>query len=325
MSLLQNISNRISRPATPATLPTPAPTLAPTPVATPTAAIRPRRPVSVSVAAVVESIGSLTAEGLKRLLDTQDNIPDQTRTGQAGHIHVSSLIGFCDRRHALLRLYGSAVPELRTVDGAMKIVWAMGRAIETHVRASLLAADGRHAFGVWTCPCRQDSHRGHRPDRLCPRCNQRLSTYNEYTLVDESAGVAGNPDYIRHINNLMQPFEIKSMNKKAWDVLTISKGDHVFQVAWYWHLLHRLGFEMHNRCLIIYVSKDYSFGSPYKVFEIDPREPTLVMQIETASAMAVSAHRAVADNSVPARVCCTSFNDPMAKKCPAVGQCFSRA
>ncbi len=80
---------------------------------------------------------------LIQALSRFDNKPQVVRTplNKESYIHSSSLPEFCARRSAILVEENRQPKEY--VTGGMKIVWAMGRAVETYVRNAIIAVVGR--------------------------------------------------------------------------------------------------------------------------------------------------------------------------------------
>jgi hypothetical protein len=260
---------------------------------------------------------------LRAILAEGDNAPDRARMGQAGYIHVSSLIGFCSRQHAVLRLHVDQ-PVIRSVTGGHRVMWRLGRAAEEHVRDSIIKARRSQVMGEWSCVCGETKHRGYMPDRSCTRCGKRVNRYGEMAVFDTEAKIVGNPDLLLREEGLLVPVEVKSINKKDWEALTAPKGDHVFQVVAYARMLKALNYRMHQHAVIVYVCKDFVFGAPYKEFHVEIDAPHLVAQWEAARQAAMAAHAAVESGVLPPRVLCTSPDSTLAKGCPCMAQCFLR-
>lgn len=72
-----------------------------------------------------------------------DNKPQVVRTpiNKESYIHSSSLPEFCARRSAILIDENRQPKEY--VTGGMKIVWTIGRAVETYVRNALIDSIGK--------------------------------------------------------------------------------------------------------------------------------------------------------------------------------------
>jgi hypothetical protein len=261
---------------------------------------------------------------LTTMLNRQDRSAQASRQGKEGHIHVSSLIGFCPRRQVLMQSYSDRQDHVTSTHGGMQVVWAMGRAAETHVRAQIIADRRADVYGIWKCKCERASHVGFWSLRNCPKCDTPLNTYNEHPLADEEAGVVGNPDLLMRVGTPLLVTEIKSMNKKEWDAIEAPKGDHIFQAGWYVNILRRNGFLVHDVAHVIYVVKDFVFGSPYKEFAFDACTPERLAMIEQSRQMAITSHAANKAGTIPANTLCSSPTGRMAKDCPALVSCFNR-
>lgn len=274
------------------------------------------------------SSGVVRPEWLHAKIETQDRTAQHDRRGKEGFLHVSGLIDFCPRQHAILRRDVEHRPPLVTsVDSGMRLIWAIGRAVEAHIRAQLIEDDRASVYGVWTCACEDTTHTGHFPDnRVCHSCRKRLTTYREVTLLDHEARVTGNPDLILHVHDAFLPVEIKSMNRKEWDLISTPRGDHLFQNGWYARMMLRNGWRVHRKAFVVYACKDYlgQGKSPYKVFEIDTQAPALAALIDESRRVAMAAHAgAVPDAELPPRPCANP-QARMAKKCACVAPCFIR-
>jgi hypothetical protein len=300
----------------------------PSPVST---IIEPPAPVAAStpiqrVSAPLAIVPQLPSGFLKSVLDTQDSAPELRRLGQAGHVHLSSLVTLCARQHLLL--LEANMPVTEQVTGGHRVMWQMGRAVETHVRAQLIAGMPTTVYGRWSCGCpTATERRGFKPDAgyTCQTCHGPLEFYRELTLVDEENDVAGNPDLIVHHSARYLPIEIKSMAKGQWDELRRPKPDHVIQVAGYRRLLQMNGYEVHDDVALVYCAKDFVFGSPYKEYHVNANHPPLVEALDRLFAEAKRVKDFIGTNRLPERTRCTAPTSTMAKKCPMVGACFARA
>lgn len=260
---------------------------------------------------------------IKDLLDAQDQSPDRRRVGMSGSIHVSSLIGFCPRAHAIHRLYQAGQYVMQSVTGGHRLVWAIGRSVEHHIREQIIADRRSTVYGVWTCRCGASRHEGFPTDRQCGRCQHGLTHYGELTLEDTEAGVIGNPDILLLVNNALMAVEIKSITKDDWEALTAPKGDHIFQAGWYVRLLRQLGHRVHAQTHVIYARKEFKWGSPYKELVFDATAGYIEDMLTESRELAITAHAAVASGVLPARICPT-HDCARAKKCTVTVPCFSR-
>ncbi|QSY98691.1 hypothetical protein J2J97_31975 (plasmid) [Rhizobium bangladeshense] len=264
------------------------------------------------------------------ILDAMDRAPEVRRLGtgegEYGHYtHVSSLIDICARQHALAAQDDRVIQE--SVTGGHRVMWAMGRYVEKHIRSQFLkAGGGRNAFGRWTCLCGNAEHVGHRPhQRLCLQCQQGLEQYNEFTLFDHENWIKGNPDLLTVFpGDWFVPIEIKSMNKKDFDALTAAKGDHIFQIGHYRRMLELSGFRTHTHGVIIYCTKDFKYGSPYKEFHVDLTASSVINIIDQSVAVARQLRESRENDTLPPRTLCSAHSDARAKQCPFLVSCFSR-
>lgn len=279
---------------------------------------------------ITSDIPALQPDYLKTILDNIDAQPEDRRLGTGGgdyghYTHVSSLIGMCSRQHALAALDERTIRD--TVTGGHRVMWAMGRYVEKHIRSQfLLATNRRQAYGRWTCLCGDEQRFGfHPPQALCTRCQTGTDQYNELTLFDHENWIKGNPDLIAVIpDNWLVPVEVKSINKAEFEALTDPKGDHVFQLSHYWRMIGLAGLNVHTHGIVIYCTKDFKFGSPYKEFHVDMRQPHIQTMLEDSVQLARSLRRSREEGAIPPRTLCDSFNSTRAKNCPFVVSCFSR-
>ena len=207
----------------------------------------------------------------------------------------------------------------------MKIVWALGRAAESHVRKSLIDALGKHKFyGKWSCKCGSTTHKGTYSKVHCNSCNSHTNIYNEFTILDDGYLISGNPDLIFIDDNTMTIIEIKSINKKDFDKLEAPVMNHAIQSSRYVYLLRRLGFKVNTESKVIYVCKDYLFGVPYKEYSIDTSLPRYKLPFDEEIEQLLKFNSYRTTNEIPKRELCNSALSPMAKKCPSCNSCFSR-
>lgn len=277
-----------------------------------------RQPVHQPPAAIPEYHDQF----LTQLVQQQDDQPEARRV-RPGYIHASSLLSFCPRMWRI-----ATVEELELMEhprAAMRVVWAMGRAAEHHVRTSVITSVGmENVIGLWTCPCRSTQHDGLGDrTRTCPRCRLPLLTYNERPVWEHDLRIVGNPDLQLWLWEKVQVVEIKSLNKTAFDVLSRPERDHVFQVNQYGRMLRAAGVPVHDTAIIFYVCKDFRWDSPYKEYHVGREELDGVIAAQWEQVRHYRAHER--DGSYPARLTvCSHTGAPTAKNCPVVVSCFSR-
>lgn len=281
---------------------------------------------SVAVAAPGQNLPGRTGlptDFLKATLDAQDRVPEKVRAMEPGYVHVSSMVGFCGRQLALLRR--EERPLFRSVTGGHRVMWRIGRAVESHIREQFINSRNRSGIlGNWTCACGGSVRRGaFSPVARCEVCNQPLNVYGEFTLADRDAKIVGNPDLLFEWQKSVVVVEIKSMNPEQWEKLTAPLGDHIFQAGMYHDLLKANGFTPNKDVVFIYCTKQFKYGSPYKEFHVDVSVPSLTAQRQAIREQVKETMQHIEAGTLPPRTLCASHTSSMAKTCPMVAQCFT--
>lgn len=237
--------------------------------------------------------------------------------------HVSSLIGVCARQAVLMQREDRGFTQ--KVTGGHRVMWRIGRAVEAHIRDQFIQANRfANVFGIWKCVCAHTSHRGFHPaDTTCQRCNGRLDHYHELTLVDPDTETAGNPDLLVFARNRYAIVEIKSMNHDQFSGIEAPLGDHVFQAGMYRKLMNGLGYPVHEQVSIVYCTKQFKYGSPYKEYIVDVTTPELDAVLTDALASAKTIKGAKSMGTLPDRVVCPNPTCTRAKNCPVKESCWS--
>ena len=259
-----------------------------------------------------------------------DSKPEAARVG-GEYLHVSSLIGMCPRRHLIA--YATKVERSKTAAPSMRIVWALGRAAETHVRSQFIdAMEYRSVLGVWKCKCGHTKVSGLYDDTIkCSKCEKKAKTYTEFVLMDHERKIVGSPDmvYVRPDNNKLMVVECKSINKKGYEELNKPHWDHIEQAAAYRQLLLQNGGVVDDYVTIIYVCKDFSFKGPYREFRVKI-EGQIQDDVEFMWKMAEDYAKSCESvkngktAAYPKRLpLCPSSDTPTAKSCDCVGMCFA--
>jgi hypothetical protein len=266
----------------------------------------------------------------KRVLE-MDAIPEVARVGKQ-YTHVSALIGICPRRHLLAHV--NKLERVNSVNASMRLVWALGRAAETHVRTQFIdAMQRRSILGIWTCKCGFLKKEGAYEKGLsCMKCKGGPNNYKEAPFFDHQARITGSPDllYIRLDTNKIRVVECKSINKEGFEKLTAPKADHILQGMAYNELLRINGLPQDDSITVIYICKDYQFSSPYKEFSVK-RTAEHDSQIRHMWDRANEIANGIRDNSegieveMPQRLTtCRDQTSITAKNCDCVGLCFSK-
>lgn len=274
---------------------------------------------------VVKGLPELPGGFITGIVDRMDRTPENVRVSTSGYVHVSALNGFCGRRMLLMRQDGRQ--SVRSVTGGHRVMWRIGRAVESHIREQYLKAhNNRNVLGRWTCLCGRAEHVGFFNGLTsCNHCNSPLNVYGEYTLYDHDNKIVGNPDLLVTYESTFVISEIKSMNKAQWDTLIEPLPDHIFQAGMYYDLLrnHPNNYRVHSHGVFVYCTKDYKYGSPYKEFHVDFTKPTFQAIRDRARAQLSDALRAEASGSLPPRTVCHSPNCAFAKACSVATACFN--
>lgn len=264
-----------------------------------------------------------------------DRKPEEVRTGRR-LVHISSLIDYCARREALAltaNLQGAS-SKLRDVFSGERIIWALGRAAESHVRKQFIASrNGRGILGKWSCVCgATHATQIGTPRRECPQCSKPLSEYNEVSLVDEAYGIVGNPDliFVRPDNQKRRVVEIKSMNAAEFKELSAPVAIHVLQASAYARLLNANDQDADSTVTIFYVCKDFNVR-PYKSFSV-PITQEINNRLDYLWSLAAERQSVVdavdsgASAELPPRLpSCVSPTSTRAKGCSECVGCFSRS
>lgn len=280
-----------------------------------------------AAAAALDSLGAFArGDGpLVRAIVREQSQPQAERVG-GEYVHVSALLSKCLRYQHLARSH--AVPVERTYPG-MQVVWAMGRAMEAHIRAALIRSNQFRIMGRWECvhghPYDERDEPGllPRPVTACRSCGETRWTYHEFTLRDTVRKIVGNPDLLIDSDTGMRVVEIKSINSEGWARLDGPVHDHVIQAAAYQRLLRQAGETVDPQITVLYGHKDAARDNPFREFRITTTDGgiqnTLDYLWEQAAAMAAG--------RLPVKhTLCTgpAAQSRKASGCSLVGPCYAR-
>ena len=274
-----------------------------------------RRPISEGV-------------NLKNVLDAGDNRHEAPRSGNE-YAHLTSLVNACARK--LVLMDQGNTPVHQRVTGGHRVMWKMGRFIERHIRDTYIREAGTDAvMGLWTCRCGETVTRPMIGSLLptCSVCSSMASRYMEYTVKDHEYLIAGNPDLIvLERDGALTVVEIKSMNGPDFNELEAPLGAHSIQAAAYRRLLLTLGHNVSDRVVVLYCTKLFVFGSPYKEFVVDPHSPVIQNSLEDIWRVAALRRDYRSNGLPPKRPSCdrSGFNAKPAVSCPLVAECFARS
>lgn len=250
------------------------------------------------------------------------------RTGD--YLHVSDLVGKCIRQKALSQRLKVPLGIEELWDSQL-ITFDTGEAIGRFIVTKLTENDGR-LYGHWRCNCividdaepsiigpmhREDAE-AHPP---CDKCGANYVRYDELHLVCPEYRIQGHADVALWWQDKAYLGEVKSMAVNRWENLRAPLMDHIVQLLFYWWLCRRLQIPVHDVGSILYVSKDWQIGNPYKEYKID-----FANQFDSVAGPfmeEVYQYLAFRENgTMPERSCCGQPTDDYAKNCPFVHQCF---
>lgn len=278
----------------------------------------------------------ITSDYLRTILDKEDNKTEKLRGHDNGYMHVSSMLhsSFCERMMCLAS--DTDMPVYHdSVKGGDRVMWKLGRAAEQHVRDQYITAvDKKGILGQWHCKCGHQKNTGRYNDKIkaCGFCKTKNRFYRELVLFDHDAGIVGSPDFPIIIGGKLYVVEIKSIRKEDFNDLKSPKVEHILQAGAYRRMFIKDGNEeVADDVIILYVTKDYVYGSPYKEFHVnlsdansDAQNANNVLDLIWEKASNIRQYRQNKGN-LPQRQICNSLDSPHAKKCPYAGECFSRS
>jgi len=261
---------------------------------------------------------------LVQMLESNDRLQDEDRAKEKYH-HASALVSGCPRAQALVKLGLSDLR--RPIRSADRLVWAIGRAVEHHIRISLIQKIGlEKVYGKWTCLCGSKQHTGFGvAGKQCNQCQHEVNVYGEPDFLDEDYLISGHPDFLYQIGGKLRVVEIKSKKKELFDALQSAEADHIGQAGTYRKMGEVMALPMDNRFTVLYGCKDYSFkGSVYKEYHYSSDMPQVEIAVNNVWSNASSINSATA-KALPKKLsACGSVNSARAKQCFACGPCFSR-
>lgn len=274
-----------------------------------------------------EDMENLPDGFVSRILHTQDSLPEPQRHN-VGYTHLSALLKNPCVRQLRFMDENQDKQVFQSVTGAHRLMWKLGRAIETHIRETYIkGVKGKGVFGNWECACGAVKHAGKRFSETwlsCQRCRTKPDNYKEYTVFDHDAGIAGNPDFLVYGGDILTVVEIKSMNGEDFELLRAPMPDHVYQAAGYRRLLKQNGFNVSKNVVIVYATKKFKYGSPYKEFSVDVTVPQYENVLNGMWGVAQEIKQSRLAKTIPPRKVCSSVNAKEAKKCSFCTDCFMR-
>lgn len=255
---------------------------------------------------------------LLSLLSQKDREVEARREGLSS-IHVTAALSadFCPRREWLIRRYETSAG-VNTPFSSQRIIWALGRAAEKHVRDTLLLSMKGNAVGRWGCACGASFVVGRfDASQSCRKCGTPLDSYGEFRASSPTGAVSGSIDFLyQDTGECYGVMEVKSIQKADYENLSGPLIAHVHQCLFYVHLLRGMGATV-NRASILYVAKDAVSGSPYKVYDLPLEIPPAVIEAHKDAEVSFQ-------EELPAkRSGCNTPSSPVASKCSQCALCFS--
>jgi hypothetical protein len=320
MGLLNNISGLVAGQG-----------VADTQIHTPVAVNVPQAPTGAPRAIVASTTtGNMPSGYISNCVKAFDVSPDPPRMNEE-YTHVSALVnGICPRAFYLAQKFGISGTE--SIKPGVRMIWAMGRAVEQHIRKAIIATAPEAAYGVWTCDCGKTTMAGTGAEAMlvsCLRfCGSPLCNYREITLKDDERQVAGNPDMPVMYGGRLTVLEIKSINAKGFDEKLADNRpdtDHALQALYYRRMLDRKGIPVSDKAIVLYGLKDYKWGvSPYLEFAVREDDSGYRTGMDQMDALAVSIAEARKANRAPGRLpLCSTHDTKVAKGCAMCSVCFS--
>lgn len=259
-----------------------------------------------------------------------DGQMDEDRATEENH-HASALLTGCPRAQALMRL--GLVTGRRQISSADRLLWAIGRAVEHHIRSTLIQFLGMaRVYGKWSCLCQREMFTGFGDkEKGCTRCNHTVSIYGEVDLADEELGITGHPDFMYLVGKKLRVAEIKSKKKELFELLQAAEPGHIYQASLYRQMAQATialesGMQIDETVVVLYGAKDYPRpgAKVYKEFTYPVSLPQVKTAIDLAYANAHSINKAKSTSTLPSRLGgCASTSSPMAKGCAACAACFA--
>jgi len=241
-------------------------------------------------------------------------------------LHVSDLVHTCIRKMALSEQLNIPMPMQQIWDG-QGITFKIGEAIAEFVTTKVEERDDQ-IYGMWKCDCKEDNliigpmtkAEAEMQNEGCSMCNQKALNYKEMTFRNEALQLLGNVD-LCFLYDALLITEIKSMARTSWDRLTHPIPDHIVQVVIYWWLARELGIRLYDSVSIMYVCKEWKFGSPYKEYVVNAEENLDLVEPYLEEARQYIAFKR-GDGPLPIRVTCDTPEDTRAGKCEFCNECF---
>ena len=263
------------------------------------------------------------------------------------YTNVTDLIYLCPRQYCMM-LEGGIENYDRYTTSSDRITWAIGRAVEDHIRTQFIKATNyKNVYGVWDFGGLYE-HTGCLTEEVWQHVAEIVGyrdvpdpTYKELRLIDTELEISGSPDMlVRLPNKKLMITEIKSIKKVSngkyvgFEDLEEPLPDHVRQPSTY----HRLATNKDNKlpvsnlASLVYVCKDWQRDGKnakgeivraYKEFIVDVTNPLNQVLVDNLyeKAEVIATYRKT--GKLPQNIYCASQKSKMAKDCNVTEACFS--
>lgn len=249
--------------------------------------------------------------------------PSKQKYRHGKYVHVSDLVSKCLRKVAVSDKYHIPIPD-SDLWPSLRLTFAQGTAIADVMVNDAIQQSTDLVYARWSCACGVVEETGVHSyvcgKKICNKCGGINNKYNELTFTDEEYAIVGNCDLALLINDALYLTEIKSIAGEAWKTLEAPKPDHTLQALFYWLLARRNGHSLHDKISIIYASKGYVFGNPYKEFTVQPSKSLHRLDEYLEDAKALKEYKD--GGKLPMKVECPTIDCTMAKNCHISGPCF---
>lgn len=250
----------------------------------------------------------------------------QSMRESGGYLHVSDLIHKCTRALALSQ--HASIPVMsEPIFESRGLTFAQGHAIQDYVTGRLIANYNTHLYGVWSCVCGHTKQEGVHADieeGVCQVCQQPVSKYNEVVIRNEEMMLTGALDILVLDNSRFHIGECKSMASSRFNDLRRPVPDHLIQALLYWWLAREAGMPLWDSLTLLYVNKDFVWGSPFKDYTIVPSSVIDRIDPYLEEACELAKFRSTKKRTdIPLRTSCATIDSPLAKKCQFANVCFN--
>lgn len=239
------------------------------------------------------------------------------------YLHVSDLIYKCMRMVALSYRTDTKLVGDPLFDSTLT-TFAQGDGIHDFVKSKARDVNPSAVYGVWSCVCEHTKVTGTYAEAkqadACVKCEKPLNQYEELTVYNDDAMLVGNIDLTFLIEGYLYICEIKSIKHEEWNTLERALPIHILQVLFYFWLARESGYSIHSQVSILYVTKNYVRGSPYKEIVLNAGDMLHRLDDYIEDAKALKASRSGGD--LPIRTC-PKIDAPTAKRCELASLCFN--